>query len=133
MPVDLAKILATRGGLTELRDLLVDEIVDRLEIVGLPGGVPGLEAQDVVAGSCLCLRRAGKGELVAVGGDQIKGEIDLLLVRPFAAELLQDLARTGDPMVPKAHAQLAGRMGATHERSSKCGGSQRRGLEHRAP
>ena len=47
MPVDLAEVLAARGGLAELRDLLVDEIVDRLEIVGLAGGVPGLEARAV--------------------------------------------------------------------------------------
>ena len=63
----------------------------------------------------LPLRHQGQQILVAVGGDQIEGEVDLFLVGPFAAELAQDLAGARDPVVPGADGKLAGGVGAAHK------------------
>jgi len=78
------------------RAVLLDQgrhqIVDRFEVFGLARCIPCGEALDVVSGLGLRLGRDGQQILVAVRGDEVDLEIDLLLLRPLAAELFQGLS-----------------------------------------
>src|SRR6516225_9418231 len=95
MAIDLAEIRATRARFAELGYLLGNEIVDRLEIVGLTGPVPDREMQNVVAGSRLSLGLDGQNDFVTVGGDRVEGKLHLFLLGPFSAELLQTSVAPG--------------------------------------
>jgi hypothetical protein len=109
MALDLAEIFVAGAGRAILGDQLLHQVVDRLEVRRLRGGVPGRHAEDVVAGARLLLGRTRQHQLVALRGDEVDRDLDLLLVRPFAAELGQGVVGARHPMVPEADGELARR------------------------
>jgi hypothetical protein len=133
MALDLAEIFAGLGDLAVFLDQRIDHIIHGDEIVCLRRHVPHAHAHDVVACPGLAFRHQGQQVLVAVGGDQIEGEVDPFLFGPFATERGQDLAGTRDPVVPDAEGELAGGVGAAHKGCGKRGRRQRRRRQHRAP
>ncbi|MNC85087.1 hypothetical protein D3C83_06640 [compost metagenome] len=138
MAVDLAEILAARCDGAVLRGQVFHHVVERHQLVGVRRGVPNLEVHDVVADASLRLGGDRQRELVAVRRDQVEAELDLFLVGPFLRDLLDGLAGSRDPVVPNANAQLAGRVGAAHERrgqrpSGKDGRGEGGGLQYGAP
>src|SRR5262249_58156193 len=64
------------------------------------------------------LRLGGDGQqvLVALPGDVIDRDLDLLLGRPFLAQRARGLVGARHPMVPEADREPAGSVGAVHMR-----------------
>ena len=95
--------------LAVMPDRRVHEVVERLQLVGVGRRRPRDRLQDVVPG--LRLRFGGEGqlELVALGGDEVDGDVDLVLLRPLVADRLHGLVRARDPVVPESDRQLPGR------------------------
>src|SRR5207253_1733129 len=89
------EIFSTCADGTVLPDQLRHDVVDRIEVLGLPRRIPGGEGQDVVAGLRLRLGRDGQQVLVAVGSDKVGLQLDLLLLCPFAAELFEGFVGAG--------------------------------------
>jgi hypothetical protein len=77
--LDLAQILDGAVDLAVLLDEVVHHIVDRLQLVGVCLRLPGRERQDVVARLGLRLRGDGDEVLVALRGDVVDLNLDLLL------------------------------------------------------
>ena len=97
-------------------DQLGHDVVDRLEMVGVRLRLPGREGEDVVPGSRLRFGGDGQQVLVALRGDVVDRDLDLVLLAPFLAQRLRGIVGAGHPMVPEADRQLAGGVGAAHIR-----------------
>jgi hypothetical protein len=65
---------------------------------------------------------AGQQQLVALGGDEVDRDLDLLLLRPLLDQRLGGVVGVGDPVIPKADRQLARGIGAADERSGEKSG-----------
>jgi hypothetical protein len=78
----------------------------------------------------LRLGRAGQQQLVALRGDEIDLDLDLLLGGPFVDQRLGRIVGVGYPMVPESQRELAGCVGAPHERRSDEGRRCRGGTSH---
>ena len=85
-------------------------------LFGVARGCQRREGQDVVAGLRLRLGGDGQQVLVALRGDVVDLDVDLVLVGPFLAQSLGGVVAAGHPVVPEADRQLAGRMRGAHER-----------------
>ena len=97
MPVLLAEILGAGIDRAILLDQPRHDVVDRFETGGVAGRIPGGEAEDVVPGFRLRFGGDGQQILVAVGGDEIDLDIDLFLLRPLVAELVERFVGAGNP------------------------------------
>ena len=87
------------------------------DILAFPSWQPAGERQDVVARLGLRFGGPGQQELVALGGDEVDRNVDLLLLRPLLDQGLGGVVGVGDPVIPQADGQLARGMGAADERS----------------
>ena len=61
-----------------------------------------------MAGLCLRLCRAGHAEFVAVAGDEVGLDLDLVLRGPGIDLLLHDGVPAGNPVIPEADVEFAG-------------------------
>jgi len=75
-----------------------------------------------MTGFCGSFGGDGHQNLVALAGDEVDRNLDLFLVGPFIDQITADLVGPGDPMIPKAHREFAGRMRGSDKRR----GDQRR-------
>src|SRR5215831_12023755 len=82
----LAEIFDRGGDLTVLLDEVVDNIVDRFEIVGIAGRVPGWEGEDIVPAMRLGFGRDRQQVLIALRSNVVARDIDLLFLAPILAE-----------------------------------------------
>ena len=117
--------------LTVFADECRHQVVGRLPHIRFCRSIPAGLPNNVVPRARLSLRCPHEHQLVALAGDEIDRDVDLLLRRPLVAELVEHVVGARYPVVPYRHAQLACRIGAVHERRGN--GSQRRGLQQRAP
>ena len=104
--VGAGEVLDRRVDGAVLLDELGHDVVDRLEAAGVVGGLPGREGEDVVARSRLRLGRDGQQVLVALRGDVVDRDLDLVLRAPFLAQRLGRVVGAGHPVVPEADASL---------------------------
>ena len=95
LPLARAEILDRGVDLAVLLDEIAHDVVDRLELLGVALRLPGREGQDVVAG--LRLRFGGDGQqvLVALRGDVVDLDLDLLLLAPLLVSALVTLLAPG--------------------------------------
>ena len=114
--VRACEILDRRIDRAVLLDQLGHDVVDRLEALGVRRRLPGREGEDVVAGSRLRFGGDGQQVLVALRGDVVDRDLDLLLLGPFVAQRGRRVVGAGHPVVPEADRQLAGGVGAAHMR-----------------
>ena len=133
MAVLLPEIFDRGARLAVFADQCRHQIVGRLPHIRLCRGVPARLADDVVPGAGLTLRGAHQHQLVALAGDEIDREFDLLLRGPFAAELFEHVVGAWHPMVPDRNAELARGVGAAHERRTGQGCGRRRALHEGPP
>ena len=119
----LAQELGSRRHLAVLLDERVHHVVERLELARVGEAVPGGVRQDVVTGARLRLRHDRPHVLVALAGDVVDLDVDLLLLAPVLAELGQRVVRPRDPVVPEAERERAGGMrGADVRKADRRGG-----------
>ena len=87
---------------------------------------PGRHRQDIVAGLRLRLGGDRHQVLVALAGDVVDRNLDLLLGGPLIDELLRGLVGVGYPVIPEPDRELAGGSGGSDEwradqRGGRCG------------
>ena len=82
LAVGLAEVLDRRVDRAVLLDQLRHDVVDRLQVAGMVRRLPGRERQDVVARLRLRLGGDGQQVLVALRGDVVDLNLDLLLLAP---------------------------------------------------
>src|SRR6266508_988238 len=92
------------------------------------GRLPTRELEDVMTRSRLRLGRNGQQVLVALRGDVVDRDLDLVLRPPFLAKRLRRVVGAGHPVVPEAHRQPAAglRMADMGHRNDGGRGSGRR-------
>ena len=95
-------------GRTVLLDELADDVVERLERVGVDADIPIAVRHDVVTGAGLRLGGGGELVLLALPGDVIDSHLDAVLRAPFAAKRRQRVVGSGHPMIPHAKRQYPG-------------------------
>ena len=108
----LAEILHGAVDLAVLLDQRLHDVVHGLEQFGMGMRPPCRHRKDVMTG--LRLRFGGDGQqvLVALAGDVVDRNLDLLLGGPFIDEIGGGLVGAGNPVIPEAHRELAGGVGA---------------------
>src|SRR5262249_9019510 len=112
---------------------LGEDVVHRLEEILLVERVPGLEGEDVVPRTRLRLGGGGEHDLVALAGDVVDLEIDILLFRPVLADLGEHVVRARDPVIPEADRERAGGVrGADVRERERGGGGGGGSLDERA-
>src|SRR5262245_49002016 len=118
---------STAGLTGPFRKHLGHNVLDRLQLARILARLPSREVHNVVAGPRQSLRGDRQIELVALGGEIVDREIDLLPLGPFLANLRHGRVGTGHPMVPVADAEATGRAGRAHEGCSQrcCRGGSR--------
>ena len=82
LAVEPREIFDRRVDLAVLLGQLGHDVVDRLETAGVRLRLPGREREDVVAGTRLRLGGDGEQVLVALRGDVVDRDFDLILLRP---------------------------------------------------
>ena len=108
-----------------------DHVVERLEQALVDVNVPVAMRHDVVAGAGLRFGRGCQLVFLALRGDVVDVDIDLILLAPFLAELIEGLVGAGNPMVPAAQSESAGGMDAADIRRGDCRcGTEGSGLEN---
>ena len=115
----------------EIRDRVVDgavlldqrphDVVDRRQVLGVLVRPPGAQRQDVVARFRLRLHGSRHQQLLALRGDVVDLDVDLLLRRPLLDERPGRGVGARHPMVPQADGELAGSVGGPDEWSRDCG------------
>jgi hypothetical protein len=91
-----------------LLDELADDVVERLERVGVDADIPIAVRHDVVAGAGLRLGGGGELVLLALPGDVIDPHLDAVLRAPFAAKRRRRFVGSRHPMIPHAKRQYPG-------------------------
>ena len=117
--------------ITQILDRLVDgavlldqrlhDVIDRREVLCVLVCPPRAQRQNVVSRFRLRLHGRGHQQLLALRGDVVDLDVDLLLGRPLFDESLGRGIGARHPMVPQADRQLAGGVCGAHERSSDDG------------
>ncbi len=133
LAIDFAEIFdgAVHGAV--LLDQRLHDVVHRHELVGVARRQPGREGEDVVARLGLRLGGSGQQQLVALRGDEVDVDLDLLLGRPLVDQSLGRIVGLGHPMVPQRQRELASRVGAAHERRDNEGRRCRCGAGDESP
>ena len=106
--LDPGKIFGDRTDRAVLLDELADDVVERLEHVGVDADIPIAVRHDVVAGAGLRLGGRGQLVLLALRGDVVDLHLDVVFLAPLVAERGERLVGAGDPMVPAAQRQFPG-------------------------
>ena len=107
-PLTLARYVLTSLTVPLACDQALHHVVHRLQLVGVVLNVPGEEGHHVVAGLGLGLGRRGQLQLAARAGDEVGGDLDLVLLGPGVDLFLHDVVGAGDPVIPEADVQFAG-------------------------
>ena len=102
--------------LAETLDEAGGDITDRFETARISAGLSIRQMQDIVSGSGLRLGGNRQVELVALRGDKIEADIDLVLVPPLSRQTFPRLITTRHPVIPETDIERAARRGAVHER-----------------
>src|SRR5262249_47568546 len=124
------EILADGADLAVLRNELLHDVIERLEHAVMNLNIPVAMRHDVVAGAGLTFGGGGELVLLALRGDVVDLELDLVLLGPLVAQLGQRVVGAGHPMVPEAHAEAASRERAAHiRRREHRGGAERSALD----
>ena len=100
-----------------------NDIVNRLQPVGVCVHIPVVERQRVVPCARLCLGGLCDRDLVAVRGDVVDRHLNLVLVRPLINLLRHCIISLRDPVVPEADVQLASGTGSADMHQRQCGSS----------
>ena len=137
MAVGARKIVDRRVHRAVLLDQLRHDVVDRLEALGVRLRLPGREGENVVSRARLRLGRDRQQVLVALRGDVVDRDLDLLLRGPLVDQRRRRVVGAGNPVVPKAHRQFAGSVRAAHmghgnNRRRGGGGRQKTASRHLA-
>jgi hypothetical protein len=99
------------------------DVADRLEQFGIAVWIPCRHRKDVVTRLRLRFRGHGQQELVTLAGDVVDLDFDLLPFGPLIDQIGGGLVGAGNPMVPEAYRQFAGRVRGSHiRRRNQCGG-----------
>ena len=112
----LAEELGDRVDRAILADQTGDDLVNRLQLVGIGADIPGRKGDAVMAAAALRLGGGGQLQLVAGGVDEVERDVDMLLVAELGGQLLQRVVAAGHPMVPEGEAQRAGGALRMHHR-----------------
>lgn len=118
-PVALGVILRRVVHRPIFRDQSPHHVVHRHQLIGVSGGEPGWEGEDVVGRSALRLGGDGEFVLSPDRGDEVHLHLDSLARAPGGAELAQRVVVSRYPVVPEAAAQGdAGLAVHRHQRQS---------------
>ena len=102
---DLGEIFGNRTDRAVLLDQLGNHVIERFEQALVDLNIPVAVRHDVVTGPGLRFRRGGQFIFLALGGDVVDVHIDLVLIAPFLADLIERLVGSRHPMVPATQRQ----------------------------
>jgi hypothetical protein len=130
---DFSEIFENRTDRTVLVDEFPDDVVERLERLGVSANHPITVEYNIVSGAGLRLSSRGELVLLTHRGDVVDLHLDVVLGTPFVAERRQRVVGAGDPMVHGAKRERSGRVGALDVRRRNRGDCTKRcGFQHAA-
>src|SRR5215470_1836511 len=103
--LDLGEIFGNRTDRAVLLDQLGNNVIEGIEQALVNLNIPVTVRHDVVTGAGLSFRRRGQFVFLALGGDVVDVHIDLVLLAPFLANLIERLVGSWYPMVPTTQRQ----------------------------
>jgi hypothetical protein len=132
-----AQVFGRRVGGTVLADQLAHDVVDGLEKLGVVGGSPASEGQNVVPGLGLGFGLLRQQQLVALRGDVVDLHLDSFARRPLLDQQCAGGVGPWHPMIPQAYRQLARGMstsdiGHRNHQCGRCAGGQKTPSRRRA-